>query len=230
MSEELSASPLLHWPGAIPDLERRQSLATRALEQLEDGQLIGIGSGPDAYLVLQALAATASQQRLDVAVVCSGYETETAALTLGLHLHALGTVEPDWGVDGADEVDPSHRLLKVRGGTPFKEKLLWSTAQRMYLAVDETRLVETLGPGFPLVVEVHRDGVAPAARELTKLGATDVQLRVAAGKDGPVFTESGNLLLDARFSELAPGLGAEIKRLPGVIETGLYEGYAFEAL
>ncbi len=230
MSEELYASALLRWPESISDLEQKRSRAARALEQLQDGQLIGIGSGSDAYLVLWAVARRAAQEGWDVAVVCSSLEAETAALTLGLHLRELGSVEPDWGVDGADELDADNRLLKGSGGGLFKEKLLWSTARRMYLAVDQTTFVEALGHRFPLPVEVHRDGVTLAARELVKLGATDVQLRLATGKDGPVFTESGNLLLDARFPELTPGLGAEIKRLPGVIETGLFEGYTFETL
>jgi ribose 5-phosphate isomerase A len=230
VTEDLFASPLLRWPESISNLAEKQTVAARAAARVEDGQLIGIGSGSNAYLTLWAIGRRVREERLKVAVVCSSYETETAALTLGLPLLGLGSVEPDWGVDGADEVDPDNRLLKGRGGALFKEKVLWRTARRMFLAVDPSKYVDALGTGFPLPVEVQRDGVTLAARELTRLGATDVSLRLATGKDGPVFTESGNLLLDARFGVLAPGLSAELKALPGVIETGLFEGYDFETL
>jgi ribose 5-phosphate isomerase A len=230
VSDDLYASPLLRWPESISNLEAKQAVAARAAATVEDGQLIGIGSGSNAYLVLWAIGRRVQAERLKVAVVCSSYETETAALTLGLPLLTLGSVEPDWGVDGADEVDPDNRLLKGRGGALFKEKILWNTARRMLLAVDASKYVPALGEKFPLPVEVHRDAVVPAARELTKLGASDVAMRIATGKDGPVFTESGNLLLDARFSEIPAGLHAEVKALPGVIETGLFEGYAFDVL
>jgi ribose 5-phosphate isomerase A len=127
-------------------------------------------------------------------------------------------------------VDPEGRVLKSRGGGLAMDRLLWRTAQRMYLAVDSSQFVGALGRKLPLPVEVHRDAVIPVARELTRLGAGDVQLRLSAGKDGPVITESGNLLLDARFSSLAPGLAAAITALPGAIETGLFEGCGFETL
>ncbi len=230
MSDALHASALLRWPESISNLAEKQAVAARAAERVRDGQLIGIGSGSNAYLALWAVGRRVREEGLKVAVVCCSYETETAAVTLGLPLLALGSVEPDWGVDGADEVDPDDRLLKGRGGALFKEKVLWRTARTMYLAVDPSKYVPALGRNFPLPVEVHRDGVTLAARELTRLGASDVSLRVGSGKDGPVFTESGNLLLDARFPELAPGLGTEIKALPGVIETGLFEGYDFDTL
>jgi ribose 5-phosphate isomerase A len=230
VTEDLYASPLLRWPEAISNLEEKQAVAARAAERVRDGQLIGIGSGSSTYLALWAIGRRVREERLKVAVVCCSYETETAATTLGLPLLGLGSVEPDWGVDGADEVDPDDRLLKGRGGALFKEKVLWRTARTMYLAVDASKYVKQLGTRFPVPVEVHRDGVTLAARELTRLGASDVSLRVADGKDGPVFTESGNLLIDAHFPELQHGLHAEIKNLPGVIETGLFEGYDFDIL
>lgn len=230
MSEELHASALLRWPQAIAGLDEKQAVAARVAEQVADGQLIGIGSGSSTYLTLIAIGERVRAEGLKVSVVCSSYETETAAARLGLPLLALGSVEPDWGVDGADEVDPDNRLIKGRGGAMFKEKILWTTARRMFLAADPSKFVDRLGSRFPVPVEVHRDGVVLVARELTRLGASEVSMRVASGKDGPVITEAGNLVLDARFPEIPQGMHAEIKLLPGVIETGLFEGFAFETL
>ncbi|MBO0767841.1 MAG: ribose 5-phosphate isomerase A [Solirubrobacterales bacterium] len=227
---DLYASPRLRWPQSISNLEQKQEVAARAAARVKDGQLIGIGSGSNAYLVLWAIGQRARDENLKVAVVCSSYETETAALSLGLQLLQLGSVKPLWGVDGADEVDPHNRLLKGRGGALFKEKILWSTAEQMYLAVDPTKYVERLGQGFPLPIEVHRDGVGLLSDKLESLGARDFELRIAGGKDGPVLTEAGNLLIDAWFDQIPEGLHSTLKMLPGVIETGLFEGYPFQAL
>lgn len=228
--DDLFASAVLRWPTAIANLDEKREVAHRAAAMVADGQTIGIGSGSAAYLVLWAIGERVKRDGLAIRVVTSSYETQTAALAHGIELLPLGSVEPDWGVDGADEVDPDGRLLKGRGGAMFHEKILWSTAKRMYLAIDPTKYVERLGQGFPLPIEVDRHGVDLLDRSLSTLGAVSQQLRVAAGKDGPVITESGNLIVDARFDEIAHGLHAELKRLPGVIETGLFEGYSYEIL
>jgi ribose 5-phosphate isomerase A len=229
-ASELFASSLLHWPGSIPDPAGQQQLAARALERVESGQLIGIGSGPAAYLLLRGLVQQTGELGTSVEVLCASYETETAALTLGLVTRELGSAEPDWALDGADEVDPEGRLLQHQAGALARTKLLWSTAQRMFLAADPAAFVPALGRGSALPVEVHREGVDAVGRQLTRLGAFDVTLRLSGGKDGPVFTVSGNLLLDARFPELTAGLHAQVTATPGVVETGLLEGFDFETL
>jgi ribose 5-phosphate isomerase A len=100
----------------------------------------------------------------------------------------------------------------------------------MYLAVDPTKYVERLGTRFPIPIEVDPGGVGLLERALGRHGAVGLELRVAGGKDGPVITERGNLIVDAHFDEIPVGLHAELKALPGVIETGLFEGYSYEAL
>ena len=224
------ASALLHWPVEITNLEQKREVARRAVRHVQDGQIIGIGSGSNTYLALWEIGEHVKRERLSVHVVTSSYETTMAAFRLGLSQLPLGSVEPDWGVDGADEVDPDRRLIKGRGGAMFREKLLWSTSRRMYLAVDESKHVERLGERFPIPIEVDRAGVDLLGRALERLGSTAFEVRVAGGKDGPVVTESGNLIVDAWFDQIAPGTHAQIKALPGVIETGLFEGYAFEIL
>jgi ribose 5-phosphate isomerase A len=224
------ASALLHWPEEIKNLEVKRAVAHRAVGHVEDGQVIGIGSGSNTYLALWEIGEHVKRERLSVQVVTSSYETTMAAFRLGLPQLPLGSVEPDWGVDGADEVDPDDRLIKGRGGALFMEKLLWSTAKRMYLAVDDSKRVARLGERFPIPIEVDRHGVDLLGRELTRLGSTAFDVRVAGGKDGPVITESGNLIIDAWFDRIPPGTHAQLKALPGVIETGLFEGYAFEIL
>jgi ribose 5-phosphate isomerase A len=224
------ASALLRWPEQIAHAEQKAAVARRAAALVESGQTIGIGSGSASYLALWAIGERVDREGLAVRLMTTSYETETAATTLGLELVPLGRAEPDWGIDGADEVDPDGRLLKGRGGAMFREKLLWTSSRKMYLAIDPSKYVERLGTRFPVPIEVDPGGVGLLERALERHGAADVQLRIAGGKDGPVITERGNLVVDARFDEIPVGLSAALKALPGVIETGLFEGFSYEVL
>jgi len=231
--EELSAwyaSSALHWPASVTNIAEKQAVAERIATHVSDGALIGIGSGSATYMALWAIGQRVQRESLAIRIVTTSYETETAAFTLGIPTVPLGSVEPEWGVDGADEVDPHGRVLKGRGGAMFMEKILWSTCRRMYLAIDPSKRVERLGQGFPIPIEVHRRAVDLVGRALDDRGCARWSLRLAGGKDGPVMTEWGNLVIDAWFDEIPHGLHAELKALPGVIETGLFEGYRFEII
>lgn len=231
--EELSAwyaSAALHWPVNVANLAAKQAVAERIASQVTDGSLIGVGSGSATYMALWAIGQRVERESMAVRIVTTSYETEVAASTLGIPTLPLGSVEPEWGVDGADEVDPHGRVLKGRGGAMFMEKILWSTCRRMYLAIDPSKRVERLGQGFPIPIEVHRHAVALVGRALEKRGSAHWALRLAGGKDGPVVTEWGNLVIDAWFDDIPTGLHAELKALPGVIETGLFEGYEFDVI
>ena len=224
------ASGALHWPATVANLAEKEAVAERIAARVSDGALIGVGSGSATYMALWAIGRRVQREGLSIQIVTTSYETETAAFTLGIPTVPLGSVQPEWGVDGADEVDPQGRALKGRGGAMFMEKILWSSCRRMYLAIDPTKLVERLGQGFPIPIEVHRHAVELVGRALDDWGCARWGLRLAGGKDGPVITEWGNLVIDAWFDEIPRGLHAQIKALPGVIETGLFEGYNFEVI
>ena len=225
--ENLHASALLRWPEEMSNVAEKQAVAETAAQRVESGQVIGIGSGSTTYLVLWAIGQRVQREDLSISVTTSSYETTTAAQTLGLRVLPLGSVEPDWGVDGADEVDPHGRLIKGRGGAMFREKLLWSTSADMILAIDHSKHVERLGSRFPVPVEVHPNAVEHVHARLAALGCRSSALRLAGGKDGPVVTETGFLVLDAWFDEIPGGLADRIAAIPGVLETGLFEGFAF---
>ena len=223
-----AASPLLPWPRVVANLQVKREVAQRIAQRACDGQVIGIGSGSTAFLALWAIGERVAAEHLRVRVVPTSYETEVAAGGLHLPLARLGQVAPDWGVDGADEIDPAGRLLKGRGGALFREKLLWNTAARMVLAIDPSKHVQRLGSRFPIPIEVHPEAVEPVAAQVAKLGCATAMLRTGTGKDGPVLTESGFVMLDARFDAIPAGLAHDLKAIPGVLETGLFEGYAYE--
>ncbi len=232
-NEELSdwyASAALHWPASVTNVADKQAAAERIAAKVSDGQLIGIGSGSATYMALWAIGRRVQRESLSIRIVTSSYETQAAALTLGLPTLPLGSVQPIWGVDGADEVDPDGRLIKGRGGAMFMEKILWRTCQKMYLAIDPTKHVQRLGQGFPIPIEVNSHAVDLVGRALDQHGCARWSLRLAGGKDGPLITESGNLVIDAWFDQIPHGLHAQLKALSGVIETGLFEGFSFEII
>jgi ribose 5-phosphate isomerase A len=222
------ASDLLHWPERVTHLDVKLEVARQVAARARDGQCIGIGSGSATYLSLWAIGERARAEQLQIRVITSSYETETAAATLGLPVVRLGQALPDWSIDGADEVDPSGRVLKGRGGAMFREKMLWDQSTSITLVIDASKRVERLGTAFPVPIEVHPDATRRLAGVLAEHGCTGSTIRTGSGKDGPVITELGCFILDAQFDEIPPGLDAEVKRLPGVIETGLFEGYAYE--
>jgi ribose 5-phosphate isomerase A len=98
----------------------------------------------------------------------------------------------------------------------------------MVLVIDPSKRVERLGTRFPMPVEVHPNAVEPVVARLQELGCRGAELRTGGGKDGPVITETGFVLLDVHFDEIPHGLSAEVKAIPGVLETGLFEGYEYE--
>lgn len=227
---DLYASDFLPWPSSVTALDAKQKIAKSIASCAESGQIVGIGSGTAAYLVLIELANRSKAEGLAISVVPSSIEIEIAATNLQLPLLRLGQVSPDWMVDGADEVDSEIRVLKGRGGALFKEKLLWESCDVRYLAIDPSKRVESLGSNHPLPIEVHPNGVDFLIRELKALECTSAQLRTSTGKDGPVISESGFLILDAWFAEIPGDAHTRLKQLPGVLETGLFTGYEIDVV
>jgi ribose 5-phosphate isomerase A len=229
-SERWHASAFLQWPTAIARQEEKLAVADEVAGLARDGETVGIGSGSTAYLALWALAERVKTTGISVAVIPSSYETEIAATTLGLPLRRLGQDTPSWIVDGADEVDESMRVLKGRGGALFRERLLWATSKRRILAIDSSKRVARVGLNFPLPIEVHPNATTILLDFLETVGCTNASLRLTSGKDGPLITESGFFIMDASFDSIRDGLHADLKGLPGVLETGLFEGYDFEII
>ena len=138
--------------------------------------------------------------------------------------------KPDWCFDGADEVDNDKWLIKGRGAAMFNEKLNIKSAAKTYILVDKSKLVNKLGTNFPIPVECTPKAINLVKEELYKLGASSIELRLALKKDGPVITENGNIILDAKFENIDETLERRLKNITGVIETGLFIGYNVEII
>jgi ribose 5-phosphate isomerase A len=216
------------WPVPISNRAAKEDLGRQMAAKVEDGQVVGVGSGSTAYLAVQAIGERVRCENLRISVVCTSPELTLACAAAGLPVGSLLQTRPDWAFDGADEVDPARNLIKGRGGAMFMEKVLMHASPRNFILVDPSKLVPKLGTKFPIPVEVLPIATRLVEYELRALAATEILLRLAAGKDGPVVTENGNFILDVRFAEIHKALERDVKAIPGVIESGLFWGRDIE--
>ena len=220
----------LQWSGTITNRESKELVARDIAGLAKEGDIIGAGSGSTVYLALLALAERVRKESLHIEVIPASTEISMMCIQLGIPQTTLWNKHPDWTFDGADEVNTRHNLIKGRGGAMFKEKLLIKSSNKSYIIVDKSKIVEKLGSNFPIPVEVFPDALTLVENEIHRLGASEITLRLAGGKDGPVFTENGNFILDVRFEDIALDLEQKLKSITGVIESGLFIGYDTEII
>jgi ribose 5-phosphate isomerase A len=212
------------WSGDVSNRAAKEELGRRIAERVQDGEVIGVGSGSTSYIAIHAIAERVRKERLNVTAVCTSQEVTLACVALDLPVASLLQRRPDWAFDGADEVDPERNLIKGRGGAMFMEKIVMHSSPRNFILVDQSKLVTRLGEKFPVPVEILPITLRFVERELAAIGATEIVMRLAVKKDGPVITEHGNFILDVRFKEIHKALERDIKAVPGVIESGLFIG------
>ena len=138
--------------------------------------------------------------------------------------------ELSWGFDGADQINSKRWAIKGKGGALLQEKLLAARCKHFVIIVDSSKVVPHLGAGCPVPVEIIPEGYSLAEKGLKKLGATELTLRTGSGKHGPVITERGNIIVDAAFPEINESLERDVKQVLGVVDSGLFIGYAHEVL
>jgi ribose 5-phosphate isomerase A len=199
-----------------------------AAEAVEDGDVVGLGTGSTAAHAIRALG-RAVDAGLDARGIPTSYQSRQLAREASIPLTTLEDAPPDVAIDGADQVtglpDGPFDLVKGGGAAHAREKLVDSAADRFLVVADESKLAGALD--HPVPVEVLPDAV-PTVRESVAALAGEATLRDAVRKDGPVVTDNGNLVLDCAFGAVErPGeLSTELSALPGVVEHGLFVGLA----
>lgn len=207
-----------------------------AAGRIKPGQIVGLGSGKAALAFVRALAERVRTEGLKINGVPTSELTASVARDGGIPLSTLDTVERiDIDVDGADEVTPQLNLLKGGGGNLLREKVIASISTTLIIVVGEEKLTPRLGERFPIFVEVVQFALPTVQRRLKAMGAVSADPR--RDKNGGIFlTDNGNPLLHARFPPDHPcmqnlaALDGAIHAIPGAVETGLFAGYASEAI
>ena len=188
---------------SIANYEDKLRVARNLAGTVETGQVIGAGSGSTAYLAIHAIAErVAAGEISEVTLIPTSIEVQLTIAGLGLRVGDLAAASPQWLFDGADEVDPGGNLIKGRGGALFREKILFRATRDRRVLVDASKMVQRLGSRFPVPVEVEPVALPVAIPALERLFPTEIGIRKAGGKDGPVITELGNLIVDCRFDEI----------------------------
>lgn len=203
--------------------------AAAALEYVESGMTLGLGSGSTAEIFLRLLGERV-KEGLDVRGVPTSRRTAEVAQEVGVPLIDVDHVDRlAVTIDGADEVDGRFQLIKGGGACLLREKIIAFASDLMIVMVDETKLVSTLGR-FALPVEVDRFGFSLTARQvyeaLKKAGvaAPDIQLRRKGDGLEPLVTDGGHYILDCACEAIPDARLADhqLKAIPGVVEHGLF--------
>ena len=209
--------------------DAKRMAARRALEFVEDGMLLGLGSGTTSRMFIQELGERV-KQGLRVRGIATSVASQQLAESLSIPMTTFEeTPVLDLAVDGADEVGPGLALIKGGGGALLREKIVASAARKFIVIADSSKLVSHLGR-FPLPVEVIKMALPIVSRKLEAFGLNP---KLRHRPDGsPYITDEGNYILDCSCGEIInpAKTAAEIRGIAGVVEHGLFLGMASLAL
>ena len=203
-------------------LEKRNS-GHKAAEFVEDGMVLGLGTGSTVYYFLEALRDRIREEKLEIIGIPTSIATHKQAQEWQIPLTTLAEQpQIDLTVDGADEMDHEFNLIKGGGGALVREKIVAAASKRELIIMDSSKYVNVLG-AFPLPVEVVQYGIEATTLKLERF-CPELKLRKKEGK--PFVTDNGNYILDCAFGQIPnPGvLETTLDLIPGVVECGLFVG------
>ncbi|AEC52872.1 ribose-5-phosphate isomerase A [Pyrococcus sp. NA2] len=209
--------------------EMKRIAAKEALKFVEDDMVIGLGTGSTTAYFIKFLGDMVKRGEItDIIGVPTSYQAKLLAIEHGIPIASLDQVDAiDVAIDGADEVDPQLNLIKGRGAALTMEKIIEYRAGMFIVLVDERKLVDYLCQKMPVPIEVIPQAWKAVAEELAIFNAK-AELRMGVNKDGPVVTENGNFIIDAKFPRIDDPLDMEIElnTIPGVVENGIFADIA----
>ncbi|MGC2201739.1 MAG: ribose-5-phosphate isomerase RpiA [Stellaceae bacterium] len=207
--------------------ELKRAAALRAIQEVEDGMVLGLGTGSTAAFVVEGLAKRVAGG-LRVVGIPTSERTATQARRLGIQIATFAEHQQlDLTIDGADEVQlGTLDLIKGLGGALLREKIVAAASKRLVIVVDQEKLVERLGEHTPVPVEVTQFGWQATSLALARLGCIP-ERRYTAGEQ-PFVTDGGNYILDCRFGPITEPAEVEerIAMTVGAVESGLFVGRA----
>ena len=209
----------------------RDAASAAALELIEPGMALGLGSGRAVWRLIERIGERWPDE-VPLRAAVASERTRARAREAGIEVVDLdGEVELDLALDGADQIDPSLRLIKGGGGALLREKIVIAAAARFVVVAETPKRVEHLGEGFRLPVEVARFAWADTRRRVAGV-LPDPELRLSEGGHNPYVTDEGHYILDCELPGDAnlEDLDDHLRHVPGVLEYGLFLGMAERAL
>jgi len=222
--------------------ELKKLAAEKAVEQIQDGMIVGLGTGSTTEYALRKLGERV-KDGLKIQGIPTSIHTKHIAKEENIPLTTLDeNPEIDITIDGADEVDSNLNLIKGGGGALTREKIIAYNSKKVIIIIDDSKIVKALGIDFPLPVEVVKFGWKSTKKALETFGwqpakqsldekACTVELRKVMG-DEPFITDNGNYILDCEFERISEPehLEVAINDVPGVVENGLFIDLASEVI
>jgi len=206
----------------------KKTAALEAIKHVQEGFVVGLGSGTTAAYAVQEIGERVRQKDLHVLGVPTSHQALKLAVSCGIPLTTLDEhPQLDLTIDGADQIDRGLNLIKGMGGALMREKIVASAAKQFVVVADETKLAEKLGTNHPIPLEVMPFALPTVIVKVQELDGKPV-LREGEGKVGPVVTDNGNFIVDVEFGpvDAVDDLDVKLKLVPGVLETGLFVGMA----
>ncbi len=201
----------------------QRATGEHAATYVQEGMIVGLGTGSTAVFAIAALAARVAQG-LHIRAIPTSKASAAQARAGGIPLTTLNTHPAiDVTIDGADEVDPDMNVIKGRGGALLREKIVASATTRQVIIVDETKMVRRLGERMPLPVEIVPFGWKRTTSALASFGLVPTLRRAGSA---PFRSDNGNYIVDCALPPTFAlhDLAAAIKATVGVVEHGFFLG------
>jgi ribose 5-phosphate isomerase A len=210
--------------------EMKNRAAKKAVEYIEDGMIVGLGTGSTVEYALQSLSEQI-KKGLKIQGIPTSLRTKKSAIKYSIPLIELDEkiFDIDITIDGADEVDSNLCLIKGGGGALTREKIIAYHSKKLIIIIDENKITKGLGIDFALPVEVTKFAWQATMKSLENLGCT-AELRTITGE--PYITDNQNYIIDCDFGRIddPAELEKEINMIPGVVENGLFIDLATEII
>lgn len=194
----------------------------KAAEYVKDGMVLGLGTGSTTHFFIEKVGMRIRDEGINIMGIPTSFQSLLKAKEWNIPITTLEEHDINLSVDGADEVDSHFNLIKGGGAAHTMEKIVDYAADTFIVIVDESKVVKELG-NFPVPVEVLPDASRMVMKTLKDMGA-EPEIRMAQRKDGPVITDNGNFVIDAKFNEIdSPAhLEIDLNSIPGVVENGIF--------
>lgn len=209
----------------------KKRAATEAVKHVENGFVLGLGSGSTASYAIKKIGRRVREENLKVLGVPTSYQAFLLAVECGIPVTTLNEhPQLDLDIDGADQIDRHLNVIKGGGGALAKEKIVAAASRKLVIVADETKLTNNLGVDQPLPVEILPIALPIVSSRAREMGGKPV-LREKMDKSGAYITDNGNFILDVDFGAISnpSTLESRLKSVPGVVETGLFIGMAHMA-
>lgn len=209
--------------------ELKKMAGIKAADLIQNGMTVGLGTGSTAAYMIDRLGERLQKENLSITAVSTSWSTTLQCRRLGIPLKEIDEVSKlDMVIDGADEIDSQKNLIKGRGAAHLLEKIVASMTSQYIIIADNTKKVATLGEKMPVPVEVLPKAISIVTAQIEALGGKCTIRLGSPGKDGPIISDSGNLIVDAKFTSIPnpQALDAALNAIPGLLGHGLFIGMA----